>query len=80
MVKKAKLSSKGQITIPLEVRKALKLEEGDSVCFELAEDGSATLRVDLEEDRFEQWAGKWREGKGKTIEQIVAEQREQRGW
>ena len=29
----AKISSKGQITIPIEIRKKLKLKEGDKVLF-----------------------------------------------
>ena len=33
------VTSKGQITIPKEVRDRLKLEEGDKVYFDVAEDG-----------------------------------------
>lgn len=80
MVKKAKLSSKGQITIPIEVRKALNLQEGDDVSFELEDDGSAKLRLAVDEERFDKWQGAWREGEGQSIDEIVAEQREQRGW
>ena len=36
---KAKVISKGQITIPIEVRKALKAHTGDMLMFELKEDG-----------------------------------------
>ena len=36
---KAKVTSKGQITIPIEIRKMLKAESGDTVTFELKEDG-----------------------------------------
>lgn len=80
LVRKAKLTSKGQVTIPLEVRKALKLREGDSVRFEVAEDGSARLRPDIPDNPFDAWAGALREGEGKTIETIVEELREERGW
>lgn len=80
LVRKAKLTSKGQVTIPLEVRNALKLREGDMVSFEVGEDGSARLRPDLPEDPFSAWAGALREGEGKTIEAIVEELREERGW
>ena len=34
----ARLTSKGQITIPIEIRKKLKLKEGDKVFF-IEEDG-----------------------------------------
>ena len=35
----AKVTSKGQITIPIEVRKALKLKAGDKIDFFPTEDG-----------------------------------------
>lgn len=35
----AKVTSKGQITLPAEMRKALNLHEGDRVTFAQAEDG-----------------------------------------
>jgi AbrB family looped-hinge helix DNA binding protein len=38
----ATLSSKGQLTVPLEVRRQLGLKQGDKVIFQLAE-GEATL-------------------------------------
>jgi antitoxin PrlF len=42
----AKLTSKGQITIPKEVREALKLQTGDRLAFRLREDG--TVQVEAE--------------------------------
>jgi AbrB family looped-hinge helix DNA binding protein len=46
----AKLTSKGQITVPQEVRKSLGLRTGDRLAFVAREDGSWTLqtvKVDL---------------------------------
>ncbi len=46
----ATLSSKGQVTIPKDVRDALRLDTGDRVLFLLREDGVVELRpqtVDL---------------------------------
>jgi len=40
----SKLSSKGQITIPEQVRKSLGLEPGDEVAFELVTSNSVILR------------------------------------
>ena len=79
LVKTARVSSKGQITIPLEVRKALKLREGDTVRFEVM-DEQVTVTLDAPEDPFAVWAGAWREGKGKPLEVILTEERDLRGW
>lgn len=38
------LTSKGQVTIPKEVRKHLRVAEGDRLEFSIAEDGSVRLR------------------------------------
>jgi antitoxin PrlF len=75
----AKITSKGQITIPQEIRQALKLREGDTVTFTVHE-GEATLKPNLPTDPFSTWAGAWREGEGKTREDILAEERDARGW
>jgi AbrB family looped-hinge helix DNA binding protein len=40
----AKVTSKGQITIPIEVRKALKLKTGDRIDFYEGEDGRFVLQ------------------------------------
>jgi AbrB family looped-hinge helix DNA binding protein len=59
----SRLTSKGQATIPVEVRKALRLKEGDSVMFEM-DKGKVTLRraegldrafLKLAESAFEEW-------------------------
>lgn len=36
----AKVTSKGQVTIPVRVRRALDLESGDDVVFELGHEGA----------------------------------------
>jgi AbrB family looped-hinge helix DNA binding protein len=40
----SKLSSKGQVTIPKEVRESLGLETGDFVTYEITDDFTAILR------------------------------------
>ncbi len=59
----SRLTSKGQATIPVEVRKALRLKEGDSVIFEMQK-GKVTIRraealdrafLKLAETTFEEW-------------------------
>jgi len=43
IIETAKITSKGQITIPIEVRKILHLEEGSSVIFCLGKEGIVLL-------------------------------------
>jgi AbrB family looped-hinge helix DNA binding protein len=39
----AKMTTKGQITVPKDVRKALAIEAGDRICFRIREDGVVEL-------------------------------------
>lgn len=40
---RAKLTSKGQVTIPISARKALGLEEGDSIAFRVLDGGKVEM-------------------------------------
>lgn len=42
---KAKLSSKGQLTVPANVRAALGLKQGDTVAFDLRPEGALLRKV-----------------------------------
>ncbi|MEW5966569.1 MAG: type II toxin-antitoxin system PrlF family antitoxin [Pseudomonadota bacterium] len=62
----AKITAKGQTTIPQDVRTALKVAPGDLIAWEIAEDGTARVRrvqpLDLEylrslEGTLSEWAG-----------------------
>lgn len=62
----AKVTAKGQTTIPQEVRAALHVGPGDLIAWEVAEDGSARVRrvqpLDLEylralEGTLSEWGG-----------------------
>lgn len=46
MPKSAKLTSKGQITVPIEVRKALGLRTGDRLSFHLRKDGTVGVEAE----------------------------------
>ena len=52
MIQLAKLSSKGQITIPSEIRQSLHLKTGDTLAWDIKEEGSVSVRrvepVDLD--------------------------------
>ena len=52
----AKLTSKGQITVPVEVRRALGVKSGDKLRFE-AQNGGFRLVRDASENPFEKWRG-----------------------
>jgi antitoxin PrlF len=41
----ARVTTKGQVTIPAEVRKALDISAGDDLLFEIVEAGEARIRV-----------------------------------
>ena len=40
----SKMTSKNQTTVPAPIREALSLERGDSLLFEIGEDGAVTVR------------------------------------
>lgn len=61
----AKITSKGQTTIPQEVRSAMHVAPGDLIAWDVAADGTATVRrvqpIDLEylralESTLSEWA------------------------
>ena len=66
MLAVAKITAKGQTTIPLDVRNALHVAAGDLIAWEVGPDGTATVRrvqpIDLEylravEGTLSEWAG-----------------------
>ena len=44
MSRLAKISSKGQVTVPAEIRKALHAEAGDTLAWEIEADGRIVVR------------------------------------
>jgi antitoxin PrlF len=76
---RAKVTSKGQITVPVEVRRSLGVRPGDNLRFEQHEDGYRLVR-ETEENPFEKWRGIGGfPGMGKGRDAIVAYFREMRG-
>jgi AbrB family looped-hinge helix DNA binding protein len=76
---RAKVTSKGQITVPVAIRRSLGVKPGDSIRFEQQEGGIRLVR-DVQENPFERWRGIGGfPGMGKGREAIVAYFREMRG-
>lgn len=78
MQQEAKVTSKGQITIPKEIRRVRGIDQGDTVIFETDEQG-VHLRPRRPTSVFAQYAGIWREGEGLTKDEINARLRDTRG-
>ena len=75
----AKVTSKGQITVPVEIRRSLGVKAGDKIRFEQQEGGIRVVR-DSDENPFEQWRGIGNLGIGSGREAVVAYMREIRGY
>jgi antitoxin PrlF len=75
----AKITSKGQITIPLEIRRFLGVNGGDSLEFQT---NGLTIEVKPQsrDNPFRQFRGLERVGKGKSLKQIKGESAISRGW
>jgi AbrB family looped-hinge helix DNA binding protein len=75
----ATITSKGQVTIPIEVRKRLGLSEGDRIEF-LAADGETVIRPARRHDNpFAKYRGVLERKLPATVKDIVREERETRG-
>jgi AbrB family looped-hinge helix DNA binding protein len=75
----ATVTSKGQITVPVEIRRSLRVQPGDKLRFEPQENGFRVVR-NAGENVFEKWRGIGGfPGMGKGREAIVAYFREMRG-
>ncbi len=72
----AKLTSKGQVTIPKEVRSRLGLHAGDDIEF-VEEQGIFLVKKRLQKSPFEKYRGYLRELEGRDPDQLVEEMRGQ---
>ena len=70
MRSEAKITSKGQITIPLRVRTALGVKEGDKLVFEDNGD-EMVVRPQKQGSRFAKYAGIGNPGIGKGREAVI---------
>lgn len=70
----AKVTSKGQITIPKSVREKLGLKTGTGVAFE-ERNGVFYIKKSQTKSPFDKWKGKLRKFKGKNSDQLIKELR-----
>lgn len=76
---RAKVTSKGQITVPVSIRRSLGVKPGDNLRFEQQEGDIRVVR-DVEENPFEKWRGIGVPGIGPGREGLMAYMRELRGY
>ncbi len=75
---RAKVTSRGRVTIPIKVREAPGARKGDGFVFEV-EDGRARVRLARGQVGFADYQGALREGGGMGWDEIDAHFRELRG-
>jgi antitoxin PrlF len=71
---KSRVTSKGQVTIPKEVREELGLRVGDEVEFVKDESG-VRIRKDVPEAAFEKYRGYLKHLKGRDVDELIREMR-----
>jgi antitoxin PrlF len=76
----AKVTSKGQVTIPKEVREKLGVHTGEELGFE-ERDGLMVISKVLSKSPFDKWMGSLHHLKGRRSDDVVKEARgdDQRG-
>ena len=70
----AKITSKGQITLPKEVRDRMGLKAGDEVSFVEIE-GIYQLRRKIDPKVFEKWSGYLKDLEGQDVDELIREMR-----
>ncbi len=70
----AKVTSKGQVTIPRSVRKKLSLQPGESVAFE-DRDGDIIVTRVMKTSSFGNWVGFLADLKGRRSDDLLREAR-----
>lgn len=78
---RAKITSKGRLTIPKEVREKLGVKAGDSLLFDVDDEGrEAKVRVERKRVSFADYEGACRKGKGMNREELDQYMRDLRGY
>jgi len=70
---RAVLRAKGQVTLPSEIRKALHIDEGDDISFEVTDDGVRMRGLkSIRADQAWFWTPEWQAGERLVDEEIAA--------
>lgn len=78
MKREARITSKGQVTVPHEIRRALGVRKGDRLLFE--QDGpEVRVRPVKEKSAFEKYRGAGTNGAGNGRKKVMKWMRELRG-
>lgn len=70
-----RLTSKGQVTIPADIRQKLGVKPGDEVMF-VEIDGEIRLRRRIRREDIDKWVGYLKHLKGRRSDDLVAEMRD----
>jgi len=70
----AKITTKGQVTIPKRIRDRMGLRAGDRVDF-VEEDGGYRLQKLTSENPFDKWRGYLKHLAGRTTDELMEEMR-----
>ncbi len=69
-----KITSKGQVTIPKDVRDQMGLRPGDEIEF-VRDNGSYRLQRVITESVFDEWVGYLKEWEGYDVDEMIEEMR-----
>ena len=78
MTKHARMTSKGQVTVPVEIRRVMGLRAGDKLAFEPNGTG-CNIRVVRTDDPFEKYRGIGTPGIGRGRKAVLRWFRQMRG-
>ncbi len=70
----AKVTSKGQITIPKKVRKGLSIQPGENISFE-EKNGVFYIKKAMKKSPFDKWVGKIKARSSQSTDKIIDELR-----
>ncbi|HTV58966.1 MAG TPA: AbrB/MazE/SpoVT family DNA-binding domain-containing protein [Verrucomicrobiae bacterium] len=79
MKKTAKITSKGQVTVPHEIRRALGVQTGDKLVFEKKDGNVVEITPERMRDPFEKYRGIGNPGIGKGRKAVIRWVRQLRG-